>query len=133
MLDVDYKQQKNGLPPPLQECSDTLVFALSKMRDTKAPIPAWAKNYPIKQRAYLRYRSPNVFFEFSPHFTIMAKKFEDKETAQAFHDEVQYLIAQYRQQYPDNQKTIKSTQFGIGYVNQYGQITSEITGFSLQK
>lgn len=133
MIDVDYQQKKAGLNPELQMYSDMLVFDLYKLRDTQAPIPDWAKNIPSKQRAYKRYGSPNVFFEFSPHFTLMAKKFKDKQTAQAFHNDMQSLISEYRQRHPDEHITVKATQIGIGHVNHYGQITKEIAGFELPK
>lgn len=133
MLDVDYHRQNSGLNPVLQLYSDKMVFALYQMRDTQAPIPDWAQNIPGKQRAYQRYGSPNVFFEFSPHFTIMAKQFNNKETAKAFHDEVQLLIKEYQQRYPENHITVTASRIGLGYANKNGQITKEIANFPLQK
>lgn len=133
MLDVAYQKRTSGLNPVLQIYSDKMVMALYQMRDTLAPIPDWAKGYPSKHRAYQRYGSPNVFFEFSPHFTLMAKQFKNKQTAQAFHDEVQALIKQYQQSYPEKHITLTATNIGLGYVNYYGQVTREITNFDLRK
>ncbi len=132
MLDVDDRLGDSGLNPTLQRYSDRMVFALHQIRDTSAPIPDWAKNYPPKQRAFQRYGSPNVLFEFSPHFTLMAKQFKDKQTAQAFHEEMTCLIEQYKKLNPHPPITLKSTSIGFGYVNQYGQITNEIINFELQ-
>ncbi|WP_367606259.1 2'-5' RNA ligase family protein [Legionella sp. W05-934-2] len=133
MLDVDYQIQSNGLNPIIQNYSDEMVLAVHDLRNQNAPIPDWAKNYPSKQRAYQRYGSPNVFFELSPHFTLMAKKFKDSKTAQAFHDDVALLIQQYEQNNLETPIHLTAAHIGLGYVNEYGQITKEIERFGFGK
>jgi 2'-5' RNA ligase len=56
----------------LQRLSDQVVLAASPLRDTSVAAPAWMKNFPDKLPTFERYGSPNVFAEFSPHFTLLA-------------------------------------------------------------
>jgi len=54
----------------LQCLSDKAVLKLSAYRDKQASIPPWATSIPGKVKAFARYGSPNVFFEFDPHMSI---------------------------------------------------------------
>ncbi|MBF0545507.1 MAG: DUF1045 domain-containing protein [Candidatus Riflebacteria bacterium] len=57
----------------LQSLSDELVTNLSPLRAQNQSIPAWAKNDPEKLEYIKKYGSPNVFNQFSPHLTLLAK------------------------------------------------------------
>lgn len=109
----------------LQQLSDKTVISLASLRDSNAAIPAWAEIIPTKKKAFATYGSPNVFFEYDPHFTLMAKEFTNPDTARAFQHEMQTLIEKYR----IHQVKITATDIGIGYVNPFGQITKEIASY----
>ncbi|HOY68516.1 MAG TPA: DUF1045 domain-containing protein [Candidatus Ozemobacteraceae bacterium] len=57
----------------LQTLSDTVVQSLSGHRFPSDFIPEWVKQYPQKLEYITKYGSPNVFAEFEPHLTILAK------------------------------------------------------------
>ena len=94
MLDLD-NNQINGENPPLQQLSDAVALDLNLFRDTEAKIPDWAQSIPEKRKAFERYGSPNVFFEYNPHFSFMAKVFADPAQAKQFQQEITALIDQY--------------------------------------
>jgi len=127
MLSIKQADTKDVPYSPLQKLSDKTVIKLAPLRDTEATIPVWAANFPEKQRAFRQYGSPGVFFEYAPHFTLMAKEFEQPETSAAFQQEMKALISQY----PFPQFKIDATEMAIGYVDEYGQITEEIASFPL--
>lgn len=56
----------------LQRLSDQVVLAAAPLRDQSVAAPAWMQNFPDKLPAFERYGSPNVFAQFSPHFTLLA-------------------------------------------------------------
>lgn len=112
----------------LQELSDKTVINLAPLRDPDATIPVWAANLPEKIRAFRQYGSPGVFFEYEPHFTLMAKNFAKPETAMEFQQDMQTLIGEYH--FP--QFTIDATEIAVGYVDEYGQIIEEIASYSLK-
>ncbi|HEY9069920.1 MAG TPA: DUF1045 domain-containing protein [Candidatus Ozemobacteraceae bacterium] len=57
----------------LQTLSDTVVQSLSGHRYPSDFVPEWVKQYPQKLEYITKYGSPNVFAEFEPHLTILAK------------------------------------------------------------
>lgn len=57
----------------LQTLSDTVVQKLSAHRFPSDFIPDWVKQYPQKLEYITKYGSPNVFAEFEPHLTLLAK------------------------------------------------------------
>jgi hypothetical protein len=128
MLDLDNKQIK-GINQPMQQLSDAMTLELNLFRDTEAKIPDWAQSVPGKRKAFERYGSPNVFFEYSPHFTLMAKIFSDPLQERAFQQELTGLI----ESYPFPEITTKSVAIGIGYVNNFGQIVEELAAYPLEK
>jgi hypothetical protein len=127
MLDVD-NNQTNGKNPPLQQLSDTIALKLNLFRNSEAKIPDWVQAVPEKRKAFERYGSPNVFFEYSPHFSLMAKAFTDQTQEQQFQTEMTELIAHYS----FSEIQTKSYAIGIGYVNNFGQITEEIASYPMQ-
>lgn len=66
----------------LQRLADQVVLAAAPLRDQSVAAPAWMQNFPDKLPAFERYGSPNVFEQFSPHFTLLAN--EDSPNLQAF-------------------------------------------------
>ena len=130
MLDVGLVKQANGLNHVMQHYADELTMVLVPLRDTKSPIPDWAQSIPSKRAAFERYGSPNVFFEFAPHFTLMAKRL-DANTAKLFQQEINALIAQYDAANPMPDLTVEANQVGVGLVNDYGQVTEELASFDL--
>lgn len=125
MLDINNDVTPKN--PPLQQLSDEATLKLAVLRDYNAPIPDWAQTLPEKRKAFERYGSPNVFFEFSPHLSLMAPVFNDAERARAFQGEMQAIINAW--QFPN--LTIASTVLGVGYANEQGQVTNEIAHFNL--
>ncbi|WP_298626968.1 2'-5' RNA ligase family protein [uncultured Legionella sp.] len=128
MLDLDMNSPHSDATRMLQKLSDVLTIQLSELRDFNAKIPDWAETIPVKKRAFLRYGSPNVFFEFSPHFTLMAKNFEDKEEERRFQKEMSQLIQDY--DFPN--LMVESASIGIGYVDNFGQVTEELCSYPLR-
>lgn len=127
MLDLDMARQEDGQNHLLQQLSDKVIFRLSNLRDFNAKIPDWAESIPEKKKAFMRYGSPNVFFEFSPHFSLMAKNFSDPVEQQAFQREMKQLIGEY--DFPE--MNISSAVIGVGYVNSFGQVTEELAAYPL--
>lgn len=57
----------------LQTLSDTVVQQLCEHRFPSDFVPDWVKQYPQKLEYVTKYGSPNVFAEFEPHLTLLAK------------------------------------------------------------
>lgn len=57
----------------LQTLCDTVVQKLCNHRFPSDFIPEWVKQYPQKLEYVTKYGSPNVFAEFEPHLTLLAK------------------------------------------------------------
>jgi 2'-5' RNA ligase len=57
----------------LQTLSDAVVEALAPLRAKSNYIPEWAKEFPNKVEYIAKYGSPNVYSEFNPHLTFLAK------------------------------------------------------------
>lgn len=55
----------------LQRLANEATLALSPLRDKKASLPNWVKNYPEKIASFKRYGSPNTFAQFQPHITLL--------------------------------------------------------------
>jgi hypothetical protein len=127
MLDVDMSKQPNGENHPLQQLSDEVIMKLSHLRDFNAPIPIWAESIPEKKKAFNFYGSPNVFFEFSPHFSLLAKNFSTLEEQINFQKEMKQLVQEY------NFKAIstEAAVIGIGYSDDFGQVIEEIEQYHL--
>lgn len=127
MLDIDNTNRIKGQNPELQRLSDQMTMALTELRYFDAQIPDWIVSIPEKRKAFLRYGSPNVFFEYSPHFTLMAKDFPDPIQARQFQNEMSQLIQSYY--FPEI--LAQSSVIAIGYVDSFGQITQEIERINL--
>ncbi len=57
----------------LQTLSDTVVAGLSPMRAQSDFVPEWAKAFPNKVDYIKKFGSPNVYEEFNPHLTFLAR------------------------------------------------------------
>ncbi|HAE39458.1 MAG TPA: hypothetical protein DCG57_12590 [Candidatus Riflebacteria bacterium] len=66
----------------LQTLSDSLVELLAPLRAKSDFVPEWAKAFPSKLEYIAKYGSPNVYSEFNPHLTFLAKS--DAEKLQRF-------------------------------------------------
>jgi 2'-5' RNA ligase len=66
----------------LQSLSDTVVNQLEPLRFKSDFVPQWAKAFPNKLEYIKKYGSPNVFAEFNPHLTFLARA--DAEKLQRF-------------------------------------------------
>lgn len=129
MLDIESDELKEGINPALQHLSDHVTVKLNPLRNPNAQIPDWVQSIPAKRKAFQRYGSPNVFFEYDPHFSLMAKVFTDKRQEQQFQQEMTQLITEYR----FIPITIQPVSIGIGYVNSFGQITEELANYPLAR
>jgi hypothetical protein len=129
MLDVDNANLPDGQNPALQQLSDAITLKLTGLRDFNAKIPDWAESIPEKRKAFMRYGSPGVFVEYSPHFTLMTKNFNDPAQAKQFQKEMNHLIKTWS----FSSVSTTSAVIAIGYVDEFGQITKEIARFSLRK
>ncbi|WP_203455971.1 2'-5' RNA ligase family protein [Legionella sp. MW5194] len=128
MLGIDLPHATQGGNSYLQQMSDETVLQLNSLRDTNTPIPDWAMNNAVKRQAFSLYGSPNVFFEYTPHITLMAKPFKNTSEAAAFQEEMNALIKDYRQLKP---LQFKVSAIGIGYADALGQITQPFAHFKL--
>lgn len=57
----------------LQTLCDEVVRLASPLRSPTSFIPDWAKDNPEKVEYIKKYGSPNVFAQFEPHLTLLAK------------------------------------------------------------
>ena len=94
----------------LQRLADEVTLAVAPLRDTSAAIPDWAKSYPNKEQAFIRYGSPNVFQNFEPHLTLLAQETNPKLSE----------FAEKLQQHPPYAQG-KIVGIGIGVADQWGQ------------
>lgn len=118
MMDV----QRNDA---LQSLSDKAVIHLSASRDTQASIPSWAGRFPGKKKAFARYGSPNVFFEFEPHLSLSGPP------SQKIDAEDRLRIMRYLAEHPIPTECWPVTTIVLGQVNRWGQITKERAHYSL--
>ena len=65
----------------LQTLCDLTVKTLASMRSKTKFVPDWAKSFPTKVEYIEKYGSPNVYSEFNPHLTLLAKSDASKLTA----------------------------------------------------
>ena len=62
----------------LQTLSDAVVQLLSPLRLKSDFVPEWAKAFPNKLEYIKKFGSPNVYDEFNPHLTFLAKAEAEK-------------------------------------------------------
>lgn len=72
----------------LQTLSDAVVAALSPLRSQSDFVPEWAKAFPNKVDYIKKFGSPNVYEEFNPHLTFLARaELEKLQNFMENHDE----------------------------------------------
>lgn len=108
----------------LQKLSDTVVEILAPMRAKSDFIPDWAKEFPTKIEYISKYGSPNVYSEFSPHLTFLARSDEEK---------LQKFTKEHSES--DFAKIIAGSviAIGVGVADRDGQIKEPWKIFPLQK
>ena len=57
----------------LKELCEKVVKAIYTMKAETIPVPEWLKEYPEKLTSFKVYGSPNVFDDYEPHLTLIAK------------------------------------------------------------
>ena len=57
----------------LQSLCDEVANRLAFLRAKSDYVPEWAKSMPAKVECIKKYGSPNVFSQFDPHLTLLAK------------------------------------------------------------
>lgn len=108
----------------LQKLSDTVVEMLSPMRAKSDYIPGWAKEFPTKVEYISKYGSPNVYSEFNPHLTFLARS--DEEKLQKFTNK--HSDSDFAKVIPGSVVAI-----GVGVADSDGQIKEPWKIFPLQK
>lgn len=110
--------------PDLQALSDFVVRLLSPLRLKTNYVPSWVLSYPEKLEYIEKYGSPNVFGQFDPHFTFLARG--DKEKITSF-------IGRHKdQEYSGNIKG-QILGIGIGLAGKDGQIKESLRIFKFQE
>jgi hypothetical protein len=127
MLDVDNSRNADGSNNLLQIYSDKVVASLQDLRYKKSAIPVWANAFPEKRKAFELYGSPNVYMQFSPHFSILAANVSP-EQQRKYNEEIKSCIEEF------SLKVIEAQAISlcVGYVDRNGQVTEEIASFSLK-
>ncbi len=128
MLDIEFNTEFTE-QPILQQLSDATVLELNNDRDFNAPIPPWAESIPVKKKAFAHYGSPNVFFEFSPHFTLFAKTFDDPNIEKEFRLDMKAALSQCI----IDPVLLKAQFIGVGEVDEFGQVTHTLGEFPLHR
>ncbi|ASQ44832.1 2'-5' RNA ligase family protein [Legionella clemsonensis] len=114
---------------PLQALSNKVVIQLMAFRDQRTPIPSWVKNNAAKRLSFLRFGSPNVFANFSPHFSIFAADHLTSKDAKKLQEALTPLLNQF-----NSKKSALDAQaiaIGIGLADAQGQIMQELYAFPL--
>ena len=127
MLEVNNEKDKNGDNNKLQTLSDEVIFNLMEYRDKQAEAPGWVKAFPGKEKSFNLYGTPNAFMEFSAHCSILAESLTNPDQQAAFFKEMDELVKNY--DYKSTEAEVLS--IGIGYVDEFGQMTKEIGDYPL--
>lgn len=108
----------------LQSLCDEVATRLAFLRAKSDYVPAWAKSMPAKVECIKKYGSPNVFSQFDPHLTLLAKS--DGEMLKRFKTYCEDKI--YNK--PVSGKVVA---IGYGLADRDGQIKTPIEVFPLAK
>lgn len=106
----------------LQALCDDVANSLAFLRAKSDYVPEWAKNMPAKVQCIKNYGSPNVFSQFDPHLTLLAKS--DGEMIRRFK-------ANSANKYYDKPVEGKVIAIGYGLADHDGQIKEPIAVFPL--
>ncbi|GAM03667.1 2'-5' RNA ligase family protein [Novosphingobium sp. MBES04] len=102
----------------LQRLADLVTRAAEPLRDHAVEPPEWMEAYPDKLPVFERYGSPNVFAQFDPHLTLLAR-----ETS----PELDTFMAQAKADPPHAEGMVEG--IGIGRVDADGQIVETLAEF----
>lgn len=108
----------------LQALCDEVANRLAFLRAKSDYVPAWAKNMPAKVECIKKYGSPNVFSQFDPHLTLLAKS--DGEMLRRFKTYCEDKIY-------NKPVAGKVVAIGYGLADKDGQIKTPIEVFPLAK
>lgn len=108
----------------LQSLCDDVAESLAFLRAKSDYVPDWAKNMPAKVECIKKYGSPNVFSQFDPHLTLLAKS--DGEMIRRFK-------ANSAGKHYDGIVEGKVIAIGYGLADRDGQIKEPIEVFPLSK
>ena len=104
--------------------SGRVVEMLAPMRAKSDFIPDWAKEFPTKVEYISKYGSPNVYSEFNPHLTFLARSDEEK-------------LQRFNKKHADSDfaKVIGGSvvAIGAGIADHNGQIKEPLKIFPLKK
>lgn len=106
----------------LQHLCNEVCEELSFLRAKSDYVPEWAKSMPAKVECIKRYGSPNVFSQFDPHLTLLAKS--DGEMIRRFK-------TNSADKYYDKPVKGKVVAIGYGLADRDGQIKEPIAVFPL--
>ena len=108
----------------LQSLCDEVANRLAFLRAKSDYVPEWAKSMPAKVECIKKYGSPNVFSQFDPHLTLLAKS--DGEMLRRFKAYCEKKIY-------NKPVTGKVVAIGYGLADRDGQIKEPIEVFPLAK
>lgn len=114
----------------LQQLADEIVISLMTLRDKQAKIPAWVQDDRNKKTSFLNFGSPNVFKNFSPHFSLFAADHLTKREATNLHAALISLLSEFNKPQTLDVKA-QAIAIGIGLANEQGQIVKELHSFPL--
>lgn len=106
----------------LQALCDNVANSLAFLRAKSDYVPEWAKNMPAKVECIKKYGSPNVFSQFDPHLTLLAKS--DGKMLRRFK-------INSRNKFYDTTVQGKVVAIGYGLADRDGQIKEALEIFSL--
>ncbi|CEK12010.1 2'-5' RNA ligase family protein [Legionella hackeliae] len=112
----------------LQELSNQVVLHLMKYRDKRTPLPSWVHDND-KKLSFLRFGSPNVFENFSPHMSIFAVNHLTTTDMTRLRTSLTPLINNFNKS--QQRVTIRAIAIGIGLADAQGQIVKELYSFPL--
>ncbi len=108
----------------LQSLCDEVTNRLAFLRAKSDYVPEWAKSMPAKVECIKKYGSPNVFSQFDPHLTLLAKS--DGEMLRKFKAYCENKIY-------NKPVAGKVVAIGYGLADRDGQIKEPIEVFPLAK
>ncbi|ODN42641.1 2'-5' RNA ligase family protein [Piscirickettsia litoralis] len=106
----------------LQRLADEVTLAAEPLRAANPKLPNWVLKYPNKLEAFKRYGSPNVFSNFQPHITILAKSNQSQLTN---------FMSRFGEHFKPAQ--VKVLGIGIARVNNNGQVIKELAIYYFKK
>lgn len=114
----------------LQQLSNEIVLRLMPFRDKQAQIPLWANQDKNKQYSFSHFGSPNVFENYSPHFSLFAAEHLTPAEATSLTATLVPLIKNFNNTHT---KAIEAPPIaiGIGLANAQGQIVKELQSFTI--